>query len=411
MNTEATSQSNASVEGEKPPRSQRRLFRNFLIMLSPFLLLFGVGCSCISSSYPSPGVSQRITQAADAQLHLFLDVFTTGVFTPTEDGHVILDGQTIPAAIDLNELAAKGYVAVRVPHAPPTFLTSTLQAGLAQGAPGAHFTYFSPPGSLLPIAVPVTLTRHISLEQSINARFPITDGASHWEVWWLADGAQFPIPAAPFRLDATQSTPLSLQFKVDFGADAATTCHGCPYEYLFFDGATLHGPFAGTVAVDSIVSTPVARFGTECTHQEPSISTRPVALLTPGQPFTFTYCLENYDNNAHTFAITAHSQQAWGYTFYSQTVGVPAEPALVGSAPFQVLTPGKGQFWPGMLAIHAVFTPTFAVDASIMEALELRATSLVSPTMTTAGVAFGASLSFTPSTPEEMLYLPVITRQ
>lgn len=409
MYTEPTSQVPVSVVEQASPLSRRRYIRNFLILLSPLLLLFGAGCSCISSSY-LPSVALRTTQATDAQLFLALDVLTTGVFTPTVDGRVIPDGQTTPAAINLNDLATKGYVAVRVPHAPPTYTMSILQAGIEAGAPGARFTYFSPPSSTLPTSVPVTLTRHIGMEQSINARFPITDGASHWEVWWLAEGGRFPIPDAPFRLDETLSTPLVLEFKVDFGADVATACHGCSYEYLIFDGATLHGPFAGTVAVDTMESTAVARFGADCTHQTPSVPTNFSVLLTPGQPFTFTYCLENYDNHAHTFAIVVHSQQAWEYTFYTQPVGVAATPVRVGGAPFQVLTPGSSEFWPGMIAIHAVFTPTFAADASINEALELRATSLASPDMTTAGAGFGASLAFTPDAPEETLYLPVITR-
>jgi len=373
-------------------------------MFSPLLLLFGTGCFCLSSTYPFR-VTQRTTQTPDAELGLWLDVFAAGVYTPTADGRVILDGQTTPAAIDLDELAAKGYVAVRVPHAPPTYTTSILQAGFTPDAPGARITYYLPPSSEQPVSVPVTLTRHISLEQSINTRFPITDGASHWEVWWLAEGGRFPIPAAPFRLEGA----LSLEFKVNFGADA--TCHGCPYEYLIFDGATLHGPFGGTVVVDTLNSAAVARFGSECNHQMPSIPTVAGVLLTPGQPFTLTYCLENYDSRAHTFAIAAHSQRDWAYTFYTQTVGAAAAPVLAGGAPFQVQAPGKGQFWPGMIAVHAVFTPTFDTDASVNESLELHAASLVSPTLTAAGAGFGASLAFTPADAEEAIYLPVITRQ
>lgn len=395
--------------GQSASLPRWRYIRNFLIMLSPLILLFGTGCLCLSSTYPLTypfGVTQRTTQASDAELGLWLDVFTSGVFTPTADGRVILDGQTTPAAIDLDELAAKGYVAVRVPHAPPTYTTSTLQAGFTPGAPGARFTYYLPPSSEQPVSVPVTLTRHISLEQSINARLPITDGASHWEVWWLAEGGRFPIPTAPFRLDGG----LSLEFKVNFGADAAAACHGCPYEYLIFDGATLHGPFGGTVVVDTPNSAAAARFGTECTHQTPSIPTVAGVLLTPGQPYALTYCLENHDSRAHPFAIAAHSQQAWEYTFYTQTVGAAAAAVLAGGAPFQVVAPGKSQFWPGMIAVHAVFTPTFAVDESINESLELRATSLISPTLTAAGAGFGASLAFTPAASEKSLYLPVIAR-
>jgi hypothetical protein len=402
MHTKPISPLPRSEEVPASPRLRRRYARNFLIMLSPLILLFGTGCFCLSSTYPF-SVTQRIIQTPDAELGLWLDVFAAGVYTPTADGRVILDGQTTPAAIDLDELAVKGYVAVRVPHAPPTYTTSILQAGFTPGAPGARFTYFLPPSSEQPVSVPVTLTRHISLEQSINTRFPITDGASHWEVWWLAEGGRFPIPAEPFRLDGA----LSLEFKVNFGADSAATCHGCPYEYLIFDGATLHGPFGGTVIVDTPTSTAAVRFGSECNHQTPSIPTVAGVLLTPSQPFTLTYCLENYDNRAHTFAITANSEQAWAYTFYTQTVG--AAPVRVGDAPFQVRASGKGQFFPGMIAIHAVFTPTFAVDANINESLELRATSLESPAMTTTGAAFGASPGFTPAAPEEALYLPIIT--
>jgi len=405
MHTKPISPLPSTQKVKASPRLRRRYIRNFLIMLSPLILLFGTGCICYSSTYPF-SVTQRTTQMPDAELGLWLDVFAAGVYTPTADGRVILDGQTTPAAIDLDELAVKGYVAVRVPHASPTYTTSILQAGFSPGAPGARFTYFLPPSSEQPISVPVTLTRHISMEQSINARFPITDGASHWEVWWLAEGGRFPIPAEPFRLDDA----LSLEFKVNFGADTSATCHGCPYEYLIFDGATLHGPFGGTLIVDTPDSTAAARFGSECNHQTPPIPTVAGVLLTPSQPFTLTYCLENYDSSAHTFAITAHSQQAWAYTFYTQTVGTAAAPVRIGEAPFQVKAPGKGQFWPGMIAIHAVFTPTFAAEESINETLVLQATSLVSPTLTAAGAGFGASLSFTPASSEEALYLPVIAR-
>lgn len=74
-------------------------------------------------------------------------------------------------------------------------------------------------------------------------------------------------------------------------------------------------------------------------------------------------------------------------------------------------TPGRDPFWPGMVAIHAVYTPIFVADASVSEALTLRATSLVSPTLTTAGAGFGASLAFTPTNSGETIFLPAIVKQ
>jgi hypothetical protein len=58
---------------------------------------------------------------------------------------------------------------------------------------------------------------------------------------------------------------------------------------------------------------------------------------------------------------------------------------------------------------HAVYTPTFAADASVSEALALHAPSFVSPTLMNAG--FGASLAFTPADSGETVFLPAIVKQ
>lgn len=64
-----------------------------------------------------------------------------------------------------------------------------------------------------------------------------------------------------------------------------------------------------------------------------------------------------------------------------------------------------------MVAIHAVYTSIFAADASVSEALTLRATSRASPTLTTAGAGFGASLAFTPADLVDTIFLPAIVKQ
>ena len=381
----------------------------FILLLTPLLFL-GVGCYPGCSSY-SGGLALRTAQAPNNDVMLYLDIFESGVYTPTGESQVTLPEQSAPAALNLDTLAADGYVAVRVPHAPPSYTVSSLVAGHDAGAPGAMFNYYSPPTSTVKSSVPVTLTMRADYEQAINARFPITDGKSHWEVWWLPAGASFPLPDGPFRLDDNYPPPVELQFLANFGGDFSVDCNGCQYEYVVFDGVSFHGPFAGTLVVNSAPS-PLAKFGTDCMHQTPPIPSTAAVLLAASEPFTMTYCLENYDSIAHDFDLTGDSQQAWTYSFYTQTVGAPADPVPVGAAPFQVRVPAMANFWPGMVAIHAVYTPTFAGDASVNEALALTATSLVSPTLTTQGVGFGFSNGFDPqSNAGASLYLPLAVKE
>ena len=407
-----------------PPPTLRTHFVSFglfLFLLTP-LLLFGSGCpGCNCSPFPSSGsasttglVAVRAANVGEASL--FLDVLATGVLTPTGDGHIIADGETEPAAVDLNLLAAEGYVGVRVPHAPPTYTVSTIMAGMSPGAPGAHFRYFSPPTNPIATTVPVTLTRRPELEPALNARFPITDGRSHWEVWWLPDGAALPLPDGPFRLVNEFPAPFSFEFQADFGEEAVDSCSGCPFQYVVFDGATLLGPFDGAVVYGNDQGRPLALFGTHCTHFPPDAVMINSVLLAPSQPYTFTFCLENYDTFTQTFAVDITSEQSWAYTFHTQAVvdfGGQAPPAVpVGSAPFQVQVSGATEFDPGMLVIHAVGAPTFTVGASIRETLQVGAQSTLSPTMRADTAAVGFSMQFDPQlNAERKTYLPTITKE
>lgn len=381
----------------------------FALLLTPLLFL-GIGCYQSCSSYSS-NLALRTSQAPNSTVMLYLDIFDSGVYTPTGESQVTLPGQAAPAALNLDTLAADGFVAVRLPHAPPSYTVSSLIAGHSPGERGARFNYFAPPTSTVMTSVPVTLTRRAEYEQAINARFPITDGKSHWEVWWLPAGASFPLPDGPFRLENNYPPPVELQFVADFGGGFENDCNGCGYDYVAFDGVSFHGPYAGTLVVNGAAS-PVLSFGSECTYQTPSIPTSAAVLLAPGEPFTMTFCLENYDGIAHDVNLVSDSQQAWAYTIYTQTVGTPATPVQAGAAPFSLHVPAMQSFWPGMVAIHAVYTPTFAVDASINEALDLTATSLLSPTLSARGVGLGFSNGFDPqNNAGANLYLPLTVKE
>jgi hypothetical protein len=139
------------------------------------------------------------------------------------------------------------------------------------------------------------------------------------------------------------------------------------------------------------------------------------ALLTPSTPYSFTFCLENYDAIGHTFMVDATSEQGWAYTYYTQTVapfGQPAPPPVqVGAGPFQVQVAGAEEFDPGMLLIHAMTSPTFTVDAGVRELYQIQAQSVFSPTVRAEALAAGFSTQFDPQQAERKTYLPTITKQ
>lgn len=378
------------------------------MILFPLLLLFGGACICPTSVYRPAQVTVRAT---NAETYLYLDIMPSGVYTPTGDGRVVLDGQSEPAAANLDDLAEQGYVAVRVPHAPPDYAPSVLSAGDAGGGYAGYFRYSLPPDNPDQAIVPITLTRHSELETTINARFPITDGRSHWEVWWLPAGEGFPTPPGPFAVRSQLPPPLGLTFRIDFGVDGVAPCNGCTYAYAAFDGNTLMGPYTGTLTYSGGPASPYASFGSECLHSPAQIASTGSQLLTPNQPFTYTYCLQNYDRQAHTFQVEPQSQQGWSYTYFTQTMTADSAPVSVGSAPFQTLVGGYQGGNPGLMAIHAVYTPDFAADASLAEVLQLQATSVVSPTLQANGISTGASLAFDPQRQrEEKLYMPAMSK-
>lgn len=415
---EPDSVSSATPDPDSGPPALRTHFVSFvlfLLMLTP-VFLFGSGCNCNCSAYQSSGGERvapvAVRSATAGQAFLFLDVNVSGVFTPTDDGRIIPDGAAEPAAADLDLLASQGYLGVRVPHAPPTYTVTSIGTG---DGPGATFRYFAPPASGVATSVPVTLTRRVELEVALNARFPITDGRSHWEVWWLPDGVPLPMPDGPFRLAGDAPTPFTFEFRADFGADAVDACSGCTYEYVVFDGATLHGPFDGLLVYGNDWGLPRATFGTHCRHFPPEAPIVSSVLLAPGEPYTYTFCLENYDVIGHTFAVEAASEQGWAYTYYTQTVPpfgqVAPPPVLVGPGPFQVNAPPSGEFDPGMLLIYAAATPDFAAGTGVRELLQISAQSNLSPTVHADVLAVGFSSAFDPQDAERRTYLPTITKQ
>jgi hypothetical protein len=83
----------------------------------------------------------------------------------------------------------------------------------------------------------ITLTRRVDDEAFVNARYPITDGQSHWEAWWLPKGAAFPLLPGPV------TNPFAnLQIYFQFPGSGFAPCRTCTVDFLAYTGTTFIGP-------------------------------------------------------------------------------------------------------------------------------------------------------------------------
>ncbi|MBU0510921.1 MAG: hypothetical protein KKD28_08915 [Chloroflexi bacterium] len=357
-------------------------------------------------------------EAHGQSVDVWLEFGETDVFTPTTTASGITlqtgDGQTIPY---LDELAEKGYLAIRVPHAPPTYTLSSLLPGIPPGEPDAMtFSYYSPPSTTTLTTVAVSVTRRVDLEQIVNVQYPIANNQSHWEVWWLPQGEQFPFPDQPFRLDADSWPPsLGLRFRIDFGSEAsALDCAGCPVEVLGYNGYLFAGPYSYALRYGNLtIPDPQASFGVHCAYEDTPLNPTAVQYITPTVPFTHTYCLENWDTVTHTFTITTSSSQGWDYTYYYQSTESDSVPVPVPNVPFTITVgPPPNQWTPGLLGIIAVHAPNIAVTDTMRETLHITATSVISPSVW----AYSGSFCLAPSYQLNeggggfRLYLPLVVR-
>jgi len=337
----------------------------------------------------------------------FLRESAVPVLGPLSEMHLqALIALTAATALILWNLRQKGYLAIRVPHAPPTYTPSSLIPGIpSSGSPHAvEFNYYSPPDVITRTTVPVTVTRVLTYEAIVNQKYPINDGKSHWEVWWV-EGNQFPIPANTFRLKDEWPAPISVMFRVDVGSGGdARSLAGQPVEVLLYNGYTFIGPFRAPLVIDfpAAPNNPPVVFDQACGYFATYLQ-----YITPTVPFTHTHFLGNYETKARTYTITASSSQGWAYTCY---YGSP--PQRAPGLPFTVpVGAGTGGF-PECIQISAVCTPTIPVTSTVRETFTITATSTVSPTTVWASAT---SVALAPGYQLNegggfQLYLPLVLR-
>jgi hypothetical protein len=273
-----------------------------------------------------------------------------------------------------------------------------------------QFSYYSPPSAATPTSIPVTLTRRTELEPLINARYPIADGKSHWEVWWLPAGDRFPIPQAPFQLGPKvggHPNTFRLRFRIDYGAGAgAAACAGCRLEAVGYTGYTYVKLFNQPIYVET----------SPLPHNSPPFSFTPllcreiaaVNVVTPSQRITFTQWLENFVPATRPFTISASSSAGWDYTYYYR-VGTSGALMPAPGQPFTVTAPAAASAYsPGCLGIVAVYTTPLNMPLALGETLAITATSRLTPTLseTTYAWAFGPEYSLGGGA--TTLYLPII---
>jgi hypothetical protein len=366
----------------------------------------------------SPNGIQAVSQGQI--MDMWLEIGDTGVFSPStsvlgtelEMG----DGQKI---LFLDKLAEKGYLAIRVPHHPSDNTSSSLLPGIPPGEPDAvTFSYYSPPSSASLTTVAVDVTRRADLETLVNAQFPITDGKSHWEVWWLPEGETFPIPDQPFRLDAESwPPPLAIRFRIDFGAGKdAEDCAGCPLGLVSYNGYLFTDPITYDIRfIDPSIPEPPVAFGIHCSFQDTPVFPTIIQYITPSEAFTHEHCLENWDTVTRTFTIDTASSQGWDYTYYWQGTGFGAIPIPAGDPPFTVeVGPIPSGYEPGTLGLLAIYTPTITAEDALRETFLITATSTVSAEVTASSFSMALGPGYTldegepPQPPQKRIFLPVI---
>ncbi len=395
-----------------------------LLLISVVMVsILGAQCSSLCEAYPpSPSSSHAMRQRAVVDqsnpqtLNVWLDVMVSGVFSPAltsqpaalvslQNGDQV---QGVPPYLD--ELAQKGYVAIRVPHAPPDYKESSLVPGIPGASTEAiEFSYFMPPDAAARTTVPVAIKRMTAYETTVNQRYP-PDGHSHWEVWWIDDD-KFPVPSDTFRLKKGYPEAVEVMFRIDFGAGAnALACAGCPVDLLFYNGYTFIGPFRTPLIIEWWTPPPSGNphvaFDTRCEDASR------VQYISPTVPFSHTHWLGNFDLVARTFTVRADSSQGWAYRYYYGRAGQVLTQAP--GNPFSLtLGPGTSDGWPDCMAIVAVFTPTITVSDTLRETLSLSATSVVSPEVqaSTASVALAPGYQLDERPGGNRTYLPAVLKQ
>lgn len=312
---------------------------------------------------------------------------------------VMTPSRTLTPTLDL--LAGSALVAIRVPHEPPTYTVSSISGATAS------FYYFD----LLQqrtVQRPITLTRRVEYEGAMNQRFPITDGRSHWETWWLPPDGRLPIPPGGFR---NPQVFVTVGFSYPGGGFAP--CPGCTIDVVLSNGGLFLVPFEQKVDYYGYNGASqregLAQFAS-C-----GFAVRESVLLeiTPGSPFTVTHCLQNNDTLTHTYDLRTSSSQGWDYTYLLQTGTRPEDTTPLTST--QVTLAGRSAFGGNTVGILAVYTPTAAISPTVQETFAITATSPLSPTQVTAHaqtLVFGVNFDPTAGaiTATRRAFLPMVAR-
>ncbi len=330
------------------------------------------------------------------EMDVYEDIGASGSFTPT--GSLMQQtfgiGPFSAAGIDVSTLEQRGFMAIRVPHVPPTYTTSSIVLMRI------NFLYHLPPTATIATSVPITFTHRNEYLPQVNAQFPITDGKSHWEVWWLPSGGTFPIPTQPFRLDVNDR-PLQVFYFLDFGAGSrARACANCPLEYELYNGFVFIGHTRRMFVQDTgVTGNPLALFG-QCGSNTLTLP------MTPTVPFTHTHCLTNFDTLTRTFNLQFASSQNWPYIYYTQKTNPGAQPVLLAG---NQVTVGPGTFGSGVM-IHAVLTPTITLSDRMRETFIITATSTISASVQASAESYVLAPAYELNEGQRKLFLPLVVK-
>jgi hypothetical protein len=373
------------------------------------------GCSyCPGFPFPlesdSPGVysGDQINQSEG--IWVYYEFGATGIFTPTNGivnaGGGKLEGVSSPAVSSwetiLQDARKDGFIAIRVPHAPPTFTVSSIVS------PTVTFSYYAPPTSTVKTTVPITFTRRADLDVKVENKFP-SDQTAHWEVWWLPDEFEIPIPDKPFRL-ASDEFPhtVNVRFGIDLGVPGES-CAGCTLEYVYYNGSIWIGPYKTAISLypPDLAGNPKLFFDECYGASQPTITT----VYTPTVPITIEHCLMNLDDQQHTATFEISSSQNWDYTFYTQANTLTSEPVPWEGEPITL----EPQDWGSVddeIRFFAVFTPTETIDLALQETYILTATSTITPSIqtTTYSMVFGRQYTLDLSG-SKVIFLPMIIQK
>ncbi len=237
---------------------------------------------------PTTTVSSQAGVVPD--MHITEWLYTEGAYTP-------LPGGGIPYSPTLQE---HGYLGIKVPHPPPTHTGQIVRTGAYSPTAALYFRDFP-----LDKRYTVPLEYRGDLVSQVEARYPSGENA-HWEVWWSQADYTWPQLTYPFKGPEVQ-----IDYFFDFGG---TSCWGCTFEYLICLGDICAGPFQERIfAYWGPGEKPLVGFPSPHAGE----------VVVPGERFTKTQLLCNYDDIPHVYTLTYNSSESWGYEVYTreQTTG------------------------------------------------------------------------------------------